>query len=147
MKFWPLFLGPLLLLVARVAWLNGDRLVGRSRAAFSWLAARMGIAADVQLTSVLVDDPTVLVGYRPAPPSRSHSLHSSKDRAAPGDEDEQVLLVSDCACDAGATMARLRQWATSGDTIVMWRNRVVGHVEFSQLRSGQQVRLSVIANP
>jgi len=128
MNLWPIVLAPLIVLAARLVWLNGQRLLDVTRTGFSWLAGRVGVAADVQLTSVLVDGPTVLIGFRPAVAGHDH-----------------LLLSPDS--DSQATIARLRRWAASGATVVMWRDRIVGRVELSHLRSGQQVTLTVIPDP
>jgi hypothetical protein len=136
----PIILVTLIALAVRWAWQDQDHLFGMTRTGFSWLATRIGVATNVQLTSVMSEGANVLLGFRPGQDRRRQS-NTAPMKPVP----EHLLLSSDS--DARATIGQLRQWEMNGATIVMWRDRIVGHVEFSQLRTGQQVTLSVIPNP
>lgn len=131
MILWLIVLAPLMFVVVHVAWQDGHRMLAMTRCMFSWLAGRVGAADDVRLISVLVEGPTALVGFRPAAASRQRPDH--------------LLLSPDS--DPKATIARLQRWQASGGTVVMWRDRIAGHVELSQLRTGRQVTLSIVSNP
>jgi hypothetical protein len=98
-----------------------------------------GTSADVQLTSVLVLEPVVMLEFQAAaatlyatgrPPARIGQLRQS--------------LVASLEGDAEASIAMMRGWEDSGVGVVMWRDSSSGLVELSRLRTGQRVVLSAV---
>ncbi len=125
---------PVVFLVARWSWRYQQQMLRVAGTGVARAAGRPGVVADVQLTSVLVDEARVLIGFLPsglAPTSPGRSPH--------------LLLAIDH--DAPATVARLRRWEAAAVPVVLWRDRAGGQVELSQMRTGQRVSLSVIAQP
>jgi len=129
-----LVFAPVVFLVARWSWRYQRQMLRVAGTGVAQAAGRPGVVADVQLTSVLVDEARVLIGFRPAgPPSTS-----------PGRSPHLLLAIDN---DAPATVARLRRWEAAAVPVVLWRDRAGGQVELSQMRTGQRVSLSVIAQP
>ena len=129
-----LVFAPVVFFVARWSWRYQQQMLRVAGTGVARTAGRPGVVADVQLTSVLVDESRVLIGFRPA------GLATNAPGRAP-----HLLLAIDT--DAPATVARLRRWEVAAVPVVLWRDRAGGHVEFSQMRTGQRVSLSVIPQP
>jgi hypothetical protein len=158
MVLWLILSVPLVFLVAGWAWRYQHRLLCVTATGLDVIAGRPGAVVDVQLTSVLVDESKVLVGFRlagtvtglqgrPGPVTglqgRPHGRPGPHGPGlAPGRHRQSLLFA--LGPDARVDLARLHRWQAGGVSVVMWRDRDGGRVELSHVRSGQQVKLSVV---
>ncbi len=134
-------LAPIVFLVAGWAWRFQQRVLSVTGTGLARLAGRPGAVTDVQVTSVLVDEAMVLVGFRPAGTTRRRPRPTAFAQKHHG----CLLMSLDGNVPTG--LARLRRWEASGVALVMWRDRGGARVELSQMRTGHQVTLTVIAQP
>jgi hypothetical protein len=98
-----------------------------------------GTSADVQLTSVLLLEPVVLLEFQAA----AATLYATGRPPARIGHGRQSLVAS-LDGDEAASIAMMRGWVDSGVGVVMWRDSSAGLVELSRLRTGQRVVLSVV---
>jgi hypothetical protein len=104
-------------------------LLALTEAGMARVAGRPGTVADVQLTSLMADGATVLLGFHAAGIIR------------PGGRVRQSLLIS---LDGDGDLALLRHWEASGVPVVLWRDKDGRLAELSLVRTGQQVGFSVV---
>lgn len=128
--------------VARWAWRYQQRVLAVTGSGLARAAGRPGTVVDVQLTTALVDESQVLVGFRPAGVPNGHG--PDRSGVAAGSSGSLLMAVDG---DTQANLARLRRWEASGVMLVMWRDRRSGRVELTHMRSGQRVVLSVVTQP
>jgi hypothetical protein len=141
MIFWLIFLSPVVFLASGWAWRYQLRVLHLTGAGTAHIAGRPGTVADVQLTSVLVDGPSVIICFQAAAASRQSGPSPLVSALRHG----QNLVV---CLDAGAEVdvAALREWEAGEVPLVMWRDGSGDRVELSVLRTGQRVALSVAAD-
>jgi hypothetical protein len=120
---------PLTFVVAGWAWRYQLRVLALTSPGLSRMAGQPGAVADIQVTSVLVDETTILVGFRPADQARV----------------PQKSIVLSRGEDDQATLARLHRWEASGATVTMWRDSSGRQIELSTPRMSQTMTLSVVA--
>jgi hypothetical protein len=142
MTLWLIVLVPLTFAVAGWAWRYQHQVLSITGTGLAQIVGRPGTVADVQLTSLLVDEPTVLIGLQPA------GMAPQRPGRPMGPSSRLPLHLLMCLdTDPQAGIARLRRWQASGAPVVMWRDLGGYRVELSNSHSGQQIALTVITDP
>jgi hypothetical protein len=138
MFLWLFIMLPIGFVVAGWAWRFQLRALHVTGLRLSQMAGVHGTLVDVELTSVLAEQSSVLIAFRPSG-MRLHPSHCGGTLPPPS------TLVLALEGDGQVAVARLKRWEVSTAPLLLWRDPSGDMIELSQIQTGQRLCLPVLA--